>query len=390
MSPVRWSGRAKDATVILGLWSAYAVNETVHSYFQTAIWGKPLPFARVAFGEFSFAYLCAAFTPAVLWIGARFRIARPNIARNLAVHAISATVFMSAITLAWHVIYIPPKPFYSGGVTLKKAVYAISGTYEATFSAYVLILLAGYLHDYQRRYRKESVRAERLRTEMVQAQLQSLKMQIQPHFLFNTLHTISALVKDSPAKAETTIARLSDLLRLTLEHGRNSEIRLEDELKMVQLYLDIECTRYEERLSVEYQVQDETRAAIVPSFILQPLIENSIRHGIALEPGPGHIVIASEHREANLFLNVRNTGAGLHRTTFREGVGLSATRSRLAFLYGDRYQFVLRGLTSGEVEASIVLPFSTGEIRRGEHGEHSNADRGRRATGAGSPAAALG
>src|SRR6516165_1855224 len=102
MTPVRWSGRAKAAAVILGLWSAYAVNETLHSYFQLQIWERPMPLGRVAFGEFSFAYLCAAFTPAVLWIGARFRIARPYIVRNLAVHAISAIVFMSAITLAWH------------------------------------------------------------------------------------------------------------------------------------------------------------------------------------------------------------------------------------------------------------------------------------------------
>jgi LytS/YehU family sensor histidine kinase len=326
----------------------------------------------------------------VLWVGARFRIAQPHIGRNLAIHVVSAAVFMSIVRVLWDVIYVPPKAFYYGGITLKKTLYAIFGTYEATLAAYVLILLAGYLHDYYTRYRKESVRAARLRTEMVQAQLQSLKMQIQPHFLFNTLHTISALVKESPDHAERTIARLSDLLRQTLEHGKNSEIRLEDELKMVQLYLDIERTRYEDRLSVEYQIEDETRVAIVPSFILQPLIENAIRHGIAHAPGPGHIVVTAEHHDANLFLKVRNTGAGLPRTTFREGVGLSATRSRLSFLYGDRYQFVLRGLTSGEVEASIVLPFSTVEIRRGEHGEHSDADRGRRTTGAGTPATALG
>jgi hypothetical protein len=390
MLPGRWSGRAKAAAVIIGLWSAYAVNETIHSYFEFQIWGKPMPLTRVAFGEFSFAYLCAAFTPAVLWVGSRFRFARPHIGRNLAVHVLSAIVFMSVVRLAWDVIYEPPKAFYSGGITFKKALYAISGTYESTFSAYVLILLAGYLHEYQTRYRKESVRAERLRTEMVQAQLQSLKMQIQPHFLFNTLHTISALVKESPAQAEWTITRLSDLLRLTLDNGRNSEIRLDDELKMAQLYLQIERTRYEERLNVHFDVEDETRAAIVPSFILQPLIENAIRHGIAHTPGPGHIVVLSEHRDATLFLKVRNTGPGLHRSTLREGVGLSATRSRLEFLYGDRYQFVLRGLTSGEVEASIVLPFATEASRRGEHGEHSNADRGRRATGEGAPAAAIG
>jgi two-component system LytT family sensor kinase len=380
MQPRVFSGRAKTAAAIVGLWSAYAINETIHSYYEFQIYGKPLAWSRAAFGEFSFAYICAALTPLVLWLGNKFRVARPHLWRNLVVHAMAAVIFMSVVRLAWDIIYVPPKPFYDGGATLKKVIYAISGTYESTFPAYLLILLAGYVWEYQRRYRQEAVRAARLRTEMVQAQLQSLKMQIQPHFLFNTLHTISALVQESPPAAERTIARLSDLLRLTLEKGRNSEIQLDDELKMIGLYLEIECTRYEERLAVQFSVDEETRTAIVPSFILQPLIENAIHHGIANSTGPGHIIVAAQRRDAHLFLAVRNTGPGLPRT-FREGVGLGATRSRLEFLYGDRYQFVLRGLTSGEVEASIVIPFATEESRRGEHGEHSNADRGRREAG---------
>ena len=138
---------------------------------------------------------------------------------------------MSIVRLGWDLVYQPPKAFFSGGATLQKAIFSISSTYEATLSAYLLIILAGYAHDYQRRYRKEAVCASRLQTEIVQAQLQALKMQLQPHFLFNTLHTISALVQQSPAAAERMIARLSDLLRLTLDIGRMTEFRFEEELR---------------------------------------------------------------------------------------------------------------------------------------------------------------
>jgi LytS/YehU family sensor histidine kinase len=232
------------------------------------------------------------------------------------------------------------------------------------------------------------VRAARLRTEIVQAQLHAIRMQIHPHFLFNTLHTISALVQGSPALAERMIARLSDLLRLTLETGKNSEITLGDEMRLIELYLEIERTRYEERLAVDIRVPDEMRSALVPNFILQPIVENAIRHGIAKSSARGSISIFAEKYGSNLVLKVRNTGPGLLRHS-REGVGVSATKSRLECLYGARQQFVLGELTPGLVEASIVLPFATADSQRTNHVEYSDADRGRREVGAGAAAPAL-
>jgi two-component system LytT family sensor kinase len=383
------SGSVKSAAFIIALWTLYAVNQTIHSYYQFQLWGKPIPFWRAVWGEFSFAYLCAAFTPAVLYIGSRFRVARPHVWRNLAVQCTAAVIFMSIVRLGWDLLYQPPKAFFSGGVTLQKAIFSISSTYEATLSAYLLIILAGYAHDYQRRYRKEAVRASRLQTEIVQAQLQALKMQLQPHFLFNTLHTISALVQQSPAAAERMIARLSDLLRLTLDIGRMTEIRFEEELRICELYLEIEQTRYEERLNVRYDIDDAVREALVPSFILQPLVENAVVHGISQSVGPGLVEISAEQKNGELILKVRNTGPGLSRLSLREGVGIGATRSRLEFLYGQKQRFELRDLTTGVVEASIALPFSTGS-RRGDYGDDPSADRGRREVGARASAPALG
>src|SRR5262249_46782702 len=151
----------------------------------------------------------------------------------------------------------------------------------STFSAYVMILLAGYAYEFHQRYQNQTIRAERLRSEMIQAQLRALRMQTQPHFLFNTLHTISALVRECPAAAVRTIAQLSDLLRHTLETGGHSLIPLCDELHSVELYLEIERTRFEERLAVRIDVDHDLNSIRVPGFILQPLVENAVRHGIA-------------------------------------------------------------------------------------------------------------
>jgi len=385
------SSGVKSAAFIIALWTLYGLHLSIHSYYQFRLWGKPMPLWRAAYGEFSFAYLCAAFTPAIVYVGSRFRVARPHVWRNLAVHCTAAVLFMSLVRLAWDLIYVYayPKTFFSGGVTLQKAISSISSAYEATLSAYLLILLAGYARDYQRRYRSESVRAAKLQTEIVQAQLQALKKQLQPHFLFNTLHTISALVQQSPAAAERVIARLGDLLRLTLDIGRLTEIRFEEELRICELYLEIEQTRYEERLDVRYDIEDAVRDALVPSFILQPLVENAVVHGISRTVGPGLLEISAAQKNGELILKVRNTGPGLSRLSLREGVGIGATRSRLEFLYGQKQRFELRDLTTGVVEASIALPFATGS-RRGEYGDDPSADRRRREVGARASAPALG
>ena len=293
------SGGFKSAAFIFGLWTLYALDLTIHSYYQYRLWGKPISFGRAAWGEFSFAYLCAAFTPAVLYVGSRFRVARPHVWRNLAVHCTAAVYIHVDRDLGVGPGLPDRRRHSSRGRDATKSDFSISSFFEGTLSAYLLIILAGYAHDYQRRYRKEAVRASRLQTEIVQAQLQALKMQLQPHFLFNTLHTISALVQESPAAAERMIARLSDLLRLTLDIGRMTEIRFEEELRICELYLEIEQTRYEERLNVRYDIEDAVRDALVPSFILQPLVENAVVHGISQNVGPGLVEISPHKKMAN-------------------------------------------------------------------------------------------
>src|SRR5262249_14796993 len=152
---------------------------------------------------------------------------------------------------------------------------------ESGLLLYALVLLTGYAAEYYGNYKKELVTSSQLRAQIAEAQLRAVEMQIHPHFLFNTLHTISALVQEDPQAAERTIARLSDMLRITLENRNTAEVPLSREMKLLDLYLEIEQTRYEDRLAVRRDIDPAAQDALIPNFLLQPIVENAIRHGIA-------------------------------------------------------------------------------------------------------------
>src|SRR5690606_37635525 len=203
----------------------------------------------------------------------------------------------------------------------------------------------GYAIEFYRRYRDRELEASRLalersrlelaaaalETRLVEAQLQALKSQIQPHFLFNTLNAISTLVHHDPQRADRMISCLGDLLRTTLAHRQQQEVTVQEELELLGPYLEIERTRFGDRLTIEIQSQEEALDALVPHLILQPLIENAIRHGIAPQRGPGWISVTAVVRGESLIVQVRDNGAGLSRRDplASEGLGLSNISARL-------------------------------------------------------------
>jgi two-component system LytT family sensor kinase len=196
---------------------------------------------------------------------------------------------------------------------------------------------------------------------------------LHPHFLFNTLHTITALVHEDPDRAERTIARLSELLRLFLANSTIHEVALNEELRMLDLYLEIERTRFEDRLSVHFDVPAELREAMVPSLVLQPLVENSIRHGVGRRSTPGWIVVAAEKYGETLVLRVIDNGAGLEgavKHSEQTGMGLAITRGRLESLYGERQSLVLRDVQTGGAEVRISLPYRM-QTKASENREHA-------------------
>src|SRR5205085_1761092 len=206
------------------------------------------------------------------------------------------------------------------------------------------------------------VEAAQLQRELVEARLDALRMQLNPHFLFNTLHAISALIHDNPDAADRVVARLSELLRLSLDQTKPQQVPLSEELPFLDRYLEIEQTRFAERLTIEKHIAPDAQQALVPYLILQPLVENAIRHGIEPREDVGLVQICAQRRNGHLELRVRDDGDGLDSKTqakSHEGIGLSNTRARLHHLYGERCRLELIAVNGGGFEAKIEIPFRT-------------------------------
>lgn len=227
-------------------------------------------------------------------------------------------------------------------------------------STYVPIILVALAVAYYRRFRGRELRTLQLETQLTKAHLQALKSQLQPHFLFNTLHSISALMLTDVPAADKMMTRLSDLLRMSLEDNETQVTTLSRELEFVNGYLGIETIRFADRLNIVLEIAPDTLDAEVPHLLLQPLVENAVRHGISRLSSGGEIRIAASHDECDLHLRVRDNGPGLgkgHSSHPKMGVGLKATRERLETLFGDAQSIEVREPTEGGVEACVRIPF---------------------------------
>ena len=226
---------------------------------------------------------------------------------------------------------------------------------------YLTFVVISHAMEYYRRFRERETKASELEGRLAQAQLQALKAQLQPHFLFNTLHTIAELVHEDPESADRMITRLSDLLRMTLDQGTAHEVTLKQEIDFLERYIEIESARLGDRLKIEIEIAPDTSSAQVPTLILQPLVENAIRHGIAPFASPGRITVRSQRENGFLRLEVRDSGPGTASKSpvARSGIGLANIQSRLDQLYGSRHTFeVLNGGQEG-FTVNITLPFQT-------------------------------
>jgi LytS/YehU family sensor histidine kinase len=234
----------------------------------------------------------------------------------------------------------------------------------------------GYFQRYQQRER-----------EIAQLQLDALKSQLQPHFLFNALHTISAMMHVDPKSADRMMSRLSDLLRLTLATIGKQEVTLAEEITFVEAYMEIERVRFGERLEVRIDAEPEAMSALVPVLFLQPLVENCIRHGLVPMTHSSLIEIHAQRRGDELVLTISDNGRGLPQGRLREGIGLANSRSRLEHLYpGSGARLNIEAAESNGARVSVVIPFHTVPAVAESHqepvtDEHSSLDRRRRALG---------
>jgi len=235
---------------------------------------------------------------------------------------------------------------------------------------YLVVLAAGFARDYFLRYRErleqtallEADKA-RLQAQLTEAQLQTLRMQLNPHFLFNTLHAVSSLVERDPSGVRRMIARLSELLRYTLEYSSAQEIPLHQELDLMNRYLEIQQIRFQDRLDLIEEIAPDTTDALVPNLILQPLVENAIKHGISHLEGEGRIKVRAWRDGDGLCLRVEDNGAGIAgdgAPDLRQGVGLRNTRARLEGLYGDAHRLRFESAAPHGLAVEITVPFHTG------------------------------
>jgi two-component system, LytTR family, sensor kinase len=307
-------------------------------------------------------YVWAIFTPSIVWLSQHFRFERPDLLRAVAVHLPSVALFCFAHIAAmagmqWWLMTASGRSF-SWWVEVKRSALQNFDWEMMTYWA-----IAGLSHAvlYYRESRDRALRASQLETQLVEAQMAALQQQLQPHFLFNTLHAVSALMHKDVEAADRTLTRLSDLLRMTLETLGQHENTVKAELDFLSKYLEIEQTRFADRLVVRFDIEPETLDALVPTLLLQPLVENAIKHGVARKSGPGHIDISARRQQDKLWLEVRDDGLGLSETALialQKGIGVSTTRARLQHLFGADFRFEFHRLEQG-VAVVVAVPWRT-------------------------------
>jgi two-component system, LytTR family, sensor kinase len=301
-------------------------------------------------------YAWGALFPGIFWLARRFPLESPRLASRLSVH-LAAAIFVAFLHPSLQAFLVWIIRGFSDPLMLivSRLVHVALWICSEGFMLYWVMLLGSHAIHSQSRLRAEELRASRLEAQLAQAQLSALKMQLHPHFLFNTLHSISALLHVDVEAADRMVARLGDFLRLTLENSESQEVTLEQELEFLRCYLDIEMTRFQDRLRVKFDIGSGILDALTPNLILQPLVENAIRHGIAHKMEPGCVEIRSERRGDRLLIEVRDDGPGFASNT--AGIGLTNTRARLERLYGSGYVLQLSNGTQNGAIVILEIPF---------------------------------
>jgi two-component system LytT family sensor kinase len=380
--------RASDRPLLVwalsfGFWSFVTVVLGVTTFLFKLAAGMPARFVVELAVQTSQMFAFALFTPLVLLLATRFPFQSTNWGRPLLVHTAGAVAFVLG-----HVMLRGVTPYASWDFQARGWVSALDGSLAQGFHpnwrafesllissaaedilfVYAPIVLIAHAVSYHRRFRQGEHRKAQLESQLATARLEALKSQLQPHFLFNTLHSISSLMLTDVAAADQMMSLLSDLLRMSLA-GSSQITTLGDELQFVNTYLQIERIRFEERLKVVLDIEPDTLDALVPRLLLQPLVENAVRHGVSRLPSGGQIRIASHRDGRHLVVRVIDNGPGLDDSEClpqTSGLGLQATQERLRTLYAGEQQMDIRDAGEGGVEVFLRIPFEVRDLRHPE------------------------
>lgn len=350
----------RRALAVVGIWLVPGLLQCV----QEATYAKSNGAADVSLPHILLHFLpswlpWAAFTPAVLWIARRFPFQRGTLARALPVHMAACVAFggLHLIILGLFRTNFPPAPWAEPdlGAWLTRTLWSLHS--QAEVLAYAGVVMAGHAFAALRSARERELRAARLEGQLTEARLAALREQLHPHFLFNTLNAIDVLMVDDPQRAGEMLRRLSDLLRLTLEDIGPLH-SLAREFEHLRCYLGIESVRFSDRLKTKLEAQEDTLDLAVPSLLLQTLVENALRHGIAPRAAGGCVSVRARRDGGWLELVVEDDGEGF-QGELCEGIGLSNSRARLAGLFGAEHSFEIEAGAAGGTRVLVRIPART-------------------------------
>jgi two-component system, LytTR family, sensor kinase len=361
------TNKVVQKTWLLWAWS-FGINTalvlvfSVQDYYLGRSEGSHPNFWRILLPGLVSFWIYAALTPPVLWLCWNYPIQRKRFFSRLSLH-FAASLLFTIVHVTLRILIYPRIGAKVIGLT--PAVWKMMFLYFAfdnIVNTYAMIAFLGHMMLSYHELRARELRSAQLEGKLAKAQLSMLKMQLQPHFLFNTLNAVSALTRDHPEAAEDMLVRLSDLLRRTLDNDAEQEVPLRAELEFLGQYLEIEQVRFADRLKIDLNPDPETLDALVPNMFLQPLVENALRHGIGRKAQGGRLQMRSWREDSDLLVSVQDSGPGFPsdaKTPMEEGIGLTNTRSRLQHLHPGNHQIEFTNARDGGALVTLRIPFRT-------------------------------
>jgi two-component system LytT family sensor kinase len=367
--------------VFLSGWVVLALLFGLQEYVMESLWGMKIPLWVPLVG-WVVEFLLLGLTFLGMWRFLRASIQSAS-TRQMILLYLPLSILVGVVEeMVWVAIFRYQRPGNHLSYITRLGHYLSSELLTNIVIFWIVFALFRGIGYYQQLREREHV-AARLEAQLVQARLQALQMQLNPHFLFNTLNCVSSLMRSDADSADEMLERLSSLLRITLAKGKAQKISLQEEMDVVQLYVSIQQLRFGDRVQHSIHVAPEAWDALVPTMILQPIVENAYVHGIAKSLGKGTITIEAGIEGDKLRVSIRNAGRGLRPfqdALAQQGVGIANVMTRLELHYGSRQSFSLRELVPGEVTALFLLPLEIDKSLRHDHGSSlyaaSSSDRG--------------
>ena len=361
-------------------WTVVALVDVLGSHaYYLATGNQPPTWRLLLTWSFNNSYAMALLTPAIYWISQRFAFNRKHWKSSSAVHMIACGGF--ALTAACLTALLNSLLPWAHSPVIGSARTQIAGLFLGDAPRYILVVAITQATTYYKRYHERELAASQLEMQLAEAKLSALKMQLQPHFIFNVLNAIATLARRDPASSELMTLQLAELLRMSLQDMDVQEVPLSQELRFLECYLRIQQIRFADRLTVNVDIAPGLLDTAVPHLVLQPLVENAIRHGISARIAPGRITVSARSQEDRLTLEVRDDGPGLvfnEAGGLREGVGLRNTRARLSQIHGDDFQFSCRNGATGGCHVAISIPIRIVRNAHGKGGAHADPGVDRR------------